>query len=258
MDSFLTQCDALSAEHRDDMALALFCCSNRGHLLHLRRYLDRPEHLDQDWTVAAGYLTAYPDDLDICRSAVQAADEYYTWLRQQNEDTLQRTEALIELLDKALLRHPLVETAETLSLATANLYMKVLEKDTEAVKALSTKIQHYYECFPSSKKVRSAYASVFAQKYLDKTDRKYDVPPKILARLKKWSSQYPDEIEFQEAYFKVLFAHMEYLWQRGQWNEAARTLRQMEDIAQKANYEEYNEENRLIDTVKTLKHVYRF
>ena len=84
------------------------------------------------------------------------------------------------------------------------------------------------------------------------------MPPKILARLKKWSSRYPDEIEFQEAYFKALFAHMEYLWQSGQWNEAARTLRQMEDIAQKANYEEYNEENRLIDTVKTLKHAYRF
>lgn len=258
LDDFLTACDTLVADYPEDPNLALFCCDNRRRLLHLRRYLKCPEHLEQDWEIIVGYLTAYPNSLDICRSAVSAADEYYTWLRHRNEDIIQQTEALANLLDEVFRRHALAEAAGLLAQAAANLYMLTRETDTQKAKKFFDQVQDCYKRCPGSKQVRSAYASVISQQYLDGIDRQRDVPSKVLARLKKWSNHYPEDIEFQEAYFKMLFVHISYILSRGKRGEAARIFRELTWVAQNANYEEYGEENRLIQTVEYLRLIYGF
>ena len=174
-----------------------------------------------------GYLTAYPNSLDICRSAVSAADEYYTWLRHRNEDIIQQTEALANLLDEVFRSHALAEAAGLLAQAAANLYMLTRETDTQKAKKFFDQVQDCYKRCPGSKQVRSAYASVISQQYLDGIDRQRDVPSKVLARLKKWSNHYPEDIEFQEAYFKMLFVHISHILSRGKRGEAARIFREL-------------------------------
>ena len=100
--------------------------------------------------------------------------------------------------------------------------------------------------------------TLFSGFALDGIDRQHDVPNKALERLKKWSSHYPEDIEFQEAYFKVLFVHMSYNVSRGKRGDAARIFRELTQVAQNANYEEYGEENRLIQTVDRLRLIYGF
>ena len=56
----------------------------------------------------------------------------------------------------------------------------------------------------------------------------------------------------------MLFVHMSYNVSRGKRGDAARIFRELTQVAQNANYEEYGEENRLIQTVDRLRLIYGF
>lgn len=66
------------------------------------------------------------------------------------------------------------------------------------------------------------------------------VPDKIINTAKNWSQQYPDEIEFQEGYFDLLFSKLKYAMAHDMRNEKRRVLREMKTVAERADYSEYN------------------
>lgn len=50
------------------------------------------------------------------------------------------------------------------------------------------------------------------------------VPDKIINKAKQWSEQYPKKIEFQEAYFGLLFSRLKYAQAQDMRNEQRRVL----------------------------------
>ena len=84
------------------------------------------------------------------------------------------------------------------------------------------------------------------------------VPEKILRRAKEWSLLYPEEIEFQEGYFGLLFARLEYAQANDMRNEQRRMFREMRLVAERANYSQYEERNEMLETIAALQQVYGY
>lgn len=258
LELFLNQCDGLAETWPDKPQLALFCCDKRGMLIHLWRYLKHTETIERDWRVVVGYLTSYPQDRDICLSAMHTVNEYFSWCQREKTDIYQQTKNLAELLENVFREHPILAVAEPLAIVMANLYMFTLDKTQKHSEELFQKIQRIFTQFPTSKKTRSAYASVCGKKYAVKENWAHDVPRKIIDRLKKWNAQYPDEIEFQEALFDVTIFHLGYAREHGQRREELRSFHELEQIAQTANYQDYCEENHLKKRVDLLRRILNY
>lgn len=255
---FLDKCDALAGDHPDMPGLALFCCDNRARLIHLRRYLKREEAVEQDWTAAADCLTSHLEDREVCLRGIEAADEYFTTLRRSGADIYQSTCELAALLERVYAQHPILEAAEQLAVVAANLYMYTLERTQDHSEELFQKLQQIYKRFSGSKRIRSAYASVCGKMYAARENRTRDVPGKLMGKLKKWSAQYPDDIEFQEALFDVTLYHLTYARGQGLRTEELRAFRELERIAKTANYAEYREENTLLPKVEQLRQLFKY
>lgn len=84
------------------------------------------------------------------------------------------------------------------------------------------------------------------------------VPDKIINKAKQWSEQYPKKIEFQEAYFGLLFSRLKYAQAQDMRNEQRRVYREMKTVAERANYSEYNESNQLMESVDILHRVFGY
>ena len=246
LDDFLSCCDKIADIYRDDPKVTLCCCENRGKLLHLRRYLDKTRGIEHDWAVIARYLKRFPKDRKICLSGMEAADEYITFHRLNNKADLTWTDQITALLERIYRDQHIEEVAELLSLSTANQYRL---NDGR----LFTKIKKYLNDFPDCQRVRSAYAAVCAQEYGKGFDRTEDVPQDILVRLKRWSRQYPDEIEFQEAYFCMLLTRLEHHQLHNRREEEQRVFQEMEAVAKRANYDAYHETNQMAEMIAFLK-----
>ena len=238
--------------------LALFCVEKRGKLLHLRRYLNQPELMENEWAVVEKYMLAHKDDQEICRHAITVANEFYSGIRRYGINARQCTENLVMKLEDIFSTQPLDEVAGMLALATANLYMLCVKDDGKHCDSLFEKIKSYLNAFPRSKQVRSAYATVCAEKYTNGLNRVRDVPLKIMRRIKQWYNQYPGEIEFRESYFQLLFVHMEYAQTQGMKAEEKRTFHEMEQLAKGANYDEYLEENKLQRVIELLRRLHHY
>ena len=123
---------------------------------------------------------------------------------------------------------------------------------------LFQKLQQIFKQFPGSKRVRSAYASVCGKMYASRENRTRDVPSKLIGKLKKWSAQYPDDIEFQEALFDVTLYHLTYAQGQGLRTEELRAFHALERIAKTANYAVYLEENTLLPRVEKLRQLFGY
>lgn len=255
---FLDKCDELAEDHPDMPGLVLFCCENRARLIHLRRYLNCEEAVEQDWTVVESYLTSHSEDLDICLLGIDAAEEYFIMLQRSGEDIYQPTSKLTSLLECIYAQHPILEVAEQLAVVTANLYMHTLQQTQKHSEDLFRKLQQIFQRFSGSKRIRSAYASVCGKMYAVRENRTHDIPSKLMKMLKKWSEQYPDDIEFQEALFDVTLYHLTYAQRQGQRKEELRTFRELERIAKTANYAIYREENALLHQVDLLRYLFGY
>lgn len=255
---FLDKCDALSEDHPDMPRLALFCCENRARLIHLRRYLNCEEAIDQDWASVADCLASHLEDRDVCLRGIEAAKEYFTTLQRNRADIYQPASEMTALLDRVYARHPVLEAAEQLAVVMANLYMYTLQRTQAHSEELFQKLQQIYKRFSGSKRVRSAYASVCGKMYAAREKRTRDVPGRLMGKLKKWSAQYPDDIEFQEALFDVTLYHLTYAQERGLWTEELRAFRELERIAKTANYSEYEEENSLLPWVEQIRQLFKY
>lgn len=255
---FLDKCDALSRDHSNMPRLALFCCDNRARLIHLRRYLNCEEAIGQDWASVADCLASHLEDRDVCLRGIEAAKEYFTTLQRNRADIYQPACEIAALLERVYARHPVREAAEQLAVVTANLYMYTLQRTQAHSEELFQKLQQIYKRFSGSKRVRSAYASVCGKMYAARENRTHDVPDKLMGKLKKWSAQYPDDIEFQEALFDVTLYHLTYAQERGLRTEELRAFRELERIAKTANYSEYEEENTLLPWVEQIRQLFKY
>lgn len=68
----------------------------------------------------------------------------------------------------------------------------------------------------------------------------------------------PKKIEFQEAYFGLLFSRLKYAQAQDMRNEQRRVYREMKTVAERANYSEYNESNQLMESVDILHRVFGY
>ena len=255
---FLDKCDALAGDYPDMPRLALFCCDNRARLIHLRRYLNCEQAIEQDWVSVANCLSSHLNDQTVCLRGIEAAEEYFTTLRRNGADIYQPACEMAALLERVYARHPVLEAAEQLAVVTANLYMYTLQRTQGHSEELFQKLQQIYKRFSGSKRIRSAYASVCGKMYAARENRTRDVPGKLMSKLKKWSVQYPDDIEFQEALFDVTLYHLTYAQRRGRRMEELRTFHELEHIAKTANYSEYGEENSLLPLVEQLRQLFKY
>lgn len=111
--------------------------------------------------------------------------------------------------------------------------------------------------FWTSMHIRAAFIIASEAIYSPSAEYKR-VPDKIINKAKQWSEQYPKKIEFQEAYFGLLFSRLKYAQAQDMRNEQRRVYREMKTVAERANYSEYNESNQLMESVDILHRVFGY
>lgn len=147
------------------------------------------------------------------------------------------------------------EAAEVAAFCLANLYnsgghRKITPDEYETIKK-------YLQKFPESMHIRAAFIIASEAIYSPSAEYKR-VPDKIINKAKQWSEQYPKKIEFQEAYFGLLFSRLKYAQAQDMRNEQRRVYREMKTVAERANYSEYNESNQLMESVDILHRVFGY
>lgn len=129
---------------------------------------------------------------------------------------------------------------------------RVAEKDKEYLRDEEEKNQN-----TASMHIRAAFIIASEAIYSPSAEYKR-VPDKIINKAKQWSEQYPKKIEFQEAYFGLLFSRLKYAQAQDMRNEQRRVYREMKTVAERANYSEYNESNQLMESVDILHRVFGY
>lgn len=251
--AFVERCEDLATELQDNSGLAKLCCESRAHIMRLKLYHKLDSEIEEDWTAIEGILERFPDDETLRQTAMPAAKDYLDWIRQRGE--LERIIELEQFLEKVYIKHGIAEVANVLATTAANRYGIAHQTMGEKPHEEYEKIRHYLNDHPNAKAVRLAYIVTSDWNY-DAPLPVQDVPRKIIAKAEAWSRQYPDEIQFQEAYFGLLFTHFRHACFAGESKEQQRTLRKMEEVARNADYSQYNEPNALMASLEVIKSAY--
>lgn len=151
----------------------------------------------------------------------------------------------------------LVCVAEEAALTTSNVYMLNASLKNNKNTAEYEKIKGYLRDYHESRRIRSAYITVTKEEYLS-TSRYRKVPDGVIDQAKKWNDEYPDEIEFPEAYFGLLLANLEYAQEHDMRNEQRRVFKAMKTLAENTDYSEYHEENSMLKAVRMLQMIYGY
>ena len=93
---------------------------------------------------------------------------------------------------------------------------------------------------------------MFGLHYLDSSIYK-KVPYRVITQAKELSQKYPDEIEFQEGYFGLLLARLEYAQAHESRSQQTRIFDEMKLVALRTDYSAYNEENEMLETIEMYK-----
>lgn len=257
--AFLDKADGLADLAPENEAIAACCCDGRARLLHLKVCFCSAELPERDWSRMLVYGERFRNNRDIAVLIADTSKEYMQKL--QEKQSLEGINSVVSLLEQIYARFPSSDVAEPFSLAVANKYMHVLEKmqnrmlqgdaGRSVLKECREKVKLLMDNFRDSRQIRSAYAVICSQEYL-RAAPWHDVPRRVLEHLRQWSQLYAEEIEFQEAYFYVLFAHFQYLMENGMEKEARKCLREMEKVAGKTDYGAYHEENEMFRILRRL------
>ena len=194
----------------------------------------------------------YPEQL--CKLAATCAHDYITALI--GKDNVPRLKLLEEFLEEAFQRNKIAEIADVAALCTANIYT-ITRKNNKSANSdeCIRKLKGYLDAFPESMLICSAFISVSRVIYVD-TSSYRRVPDKLLDKAKAWALQYPEEIEFQEGYFGLLYSRLEYAREHDMRNEQRRLLREMKIVAERADYSEYHEGNNMLETLAWIQNFY--
>lgn len=258
--TFLDSADKLADLSPEDEAIAACCCDGRARLMHLKFCFRKTESSEYDWNRMLVYRERFSDNKDISILIADAAEEYIKYLPEKQR--LEEIDSVIGILEQIYAGFHLIDIAESLALAVANKYIIVLEKmhifvipekaGRNVLKECREKVKILLEDFRDSQHVRSAYAVICCQEYLQVAPW-HDVPRRVLERLRQWSRQYTGEIEFQESYFYALYAHFQYLMKNRMEKEARKCLHEMERVAGNTDYSIYNEENEMLRILCSLR-----
>ena len=251
--AFMERCEGVLAELPENDGLGRLCCENRAHMMRLKLYHKKDSEIEEDWATIEGFLEQYPDDEALCQTAMPAAKDYLDWIRQCGD--LDKIAELEQFLEKVYRKHGIAEVADILATTAANRYGIAHQTRGEKLPQEYEKIKHCLNDYPKSKAVRLAYAVTSDLNY-DAPIPVQDVPRKIIAKAEAWSRQYPDEIQFQEAYFGLLFTHFRHTCFTGESKERRRTLQKMEELARNADYSQYNEPNALMASLEMIKNLH--
>lgn len=237
----------------ENQRLGYILCQNYSLLSHLKLYHNKKANVGAEWDKVLHYIEQYGWQDDMCRTGMEAA---YDYLGTLIGGSVERIRNLEEQLTRLYERNGLQEVAEVAALCAINSYA-ISYKKGKLLAEEYDKIRKYFSEFPDSMRIRSAYVAVSNYAFAKTSDYR-NVPDKLLAQAKEWSLQYPGEIEFQEGYFGLLMSRLEYAQSHDMRNEQRRTFKEMEAVAQRADYSSYNEENQLIESVQMLRKIYGY
>lgn len=251
--AFLKKCGELTQLLADNKWIAVICCQNYGRLMHLRLYKNVNAEIQEEWNAIVEILKQCNYDEDVYKNVLDAVEEYFrTLVQRKKEDKLFELERFMAQVYEENGR---CEAAEVAALCLANLYnsgghRKITPDEYETIKK-------YLQKFPESMHIRAAFIIASEAIYSPSAEYKR-VPDKIINKAKQWSEQYPKKIEFQEAYFGLLFSRLKYAQAQDMRNEQRRVYREMKTVAERANYSEYNESNQLMESVDILHRVFGY
>lgn len=247
---FVECCYRLSKQFTEYQDLSAELIRSYGRLLHLRRYHGRTEGAGEDWGHIKEYslMAEYGGGDDIPAVIAKAAQEYLHVLADQED--LVRMNSLVEDLDQIYDKFRTFETAEITAIACANVQGVSERKHRIAPKVIFERLKYLLADYPQSQKIRLSYIRCAEMAMHSEGER--DIPKKVLAQAKEWEKMYVDELEFKEAYFGMLLTHFFYVRGRDMRNEQRRTLKEMKEVADRADYSGYFEENEMKATLRYL------
>lgn len=251
--AFLKKCGELTQLLADNKRIAVICCQNYGRLMHLRLYKNVNAEIQEEWNAIVEILKQCNYDEDVYKNVLDAVEEYFrTLVQRKKEDKLFELERFMAQVYEENGR---CEAAEVAAFCLANLYnsgghRKITPDEYETIKK-------YLQKFPESMHIRAAFIIASEAIYSPSAEYKR-VPDKIINKAKQWSEQYPKKIEFQEAYFGLLFSRLKYAQAQDMRNEQRRVYRETKTVAERANYSEYNESNQLMESVDILHRVFGY
>ena len=215
---------------------------------------DNKKNFDDEWKQVQRILSEYENSDEVIDMAMQAADDKMLSL-ERSSDVAGLT-VLEGFLEDIYGKHRLQSVAEEAALTASNVYMFNVSLNNKLIGEYE-KIKDYLRDYPASRRIRSAYISVTKEEYLNTSVYK-KVPDAIISQAKEWYKEYPDYIEFPEAYFGLLMARLEYAQEHDMRNEQRRVFREMKAVAENTDYSEYHEENSMIEAVQMLQTIYRY
>lgn len=251
--SFVNMIDGVEHILLKNSAFGLLLCENY-RVIAAGKYESNKCFYDE-WKQIQRVLLEYECSDDMIAMAMKVANSRMLSLTRNGD-----VDGLIALelyLEEIYEEHKLLSVAEEAALVTANVYMLNINMRGNRLAWEYDKIKGYLREYPESKRIRSAYIMITMEEYLN-TSRYRKVPNEVISQAKNWFNEYPNDIEFSEAYFGILMAKLEYTQTHDMRNEQVRLFKEMKKVAENTDYAEYHEENSMIEVVRILQMIYRY
>ena len=250
LDRFLSECDGLYKLLLQDARFGYVCCVNYSNLYRLKRYLKMPVAIETLWDRVLTNITVYGYNETICNEGMEIAQKYLQHL--MSEKDLQKIKLFRDCIEQIYFNCRTALVVGVAALTSANYFYFMRKANGKILYSEHDVLKKYYKDFPEVMKVRSSYITVTSYVYYEKHGV-CEVPKLVLELAKKWSLLYPNEIEFQESYFHLLWSQFEYAHSKKNKRQLRQIISEMEGVAQRANYSEYDEDNQMKDAVELLK-----
>lgn len=226
-----------------------------GRLIHLRRYHKETRDTMKDWANIDGHIRKCQSfNEDVLDKICEAAKECRIVIgSQKKSDAYHLVVAPLEYVHS---KTKSKKIAGELSICYANIATGLRNKHESVLASIFDKVKNLHREYPDDKKIRMSYIRCIESEL--ENDGYRDVPKKTLQMAREWYLQYPDEIEFKEAYFGLLLTHLFYSQRNDMRNEQRRTFKIMKEVAESADYDEYNEENQMMQSIRNLEFFYGY
>ena len=231
----------------------LVLCESYRALINAK--FSKGEAFTNEWYKVKSILIDYDFSEEMCDIAMLAAKDWMLMLIKKDElDELKELETYLEIQYK---NHHCLSIAQVLSLTKANIYSITFSSTKKNLSDKFEELKPFLKEYPDAMDIRSAFISIAKEEYLATSESRI-VPNSIMNMAQNWSFQYPKEIEFQESYFGLLCAKLEYYQTQNNRKEQNKIFKEMKRVAAKTDYSEYNESNQLQETVDILQQIYGY
>lgn len=250
--NFLYKCLSLKPLY-DYCDIKLSLCNNIARLINLKLYKNINDNIFIEWSTLMDILNDSKYDKEICQIIASISNDYYLNILQRRD--YKSLKKLDKIMSKIYDEHKIREAAETSSLCIVDLM--ITHHINGNYLKLYNKIEDYYKEFPNSLILGKAFICASDFVYSKKATLVL-VPNSIVNIANKMSLEYPDEIEFQDGYFGLLRSKLFYEHAHHLKKQMKETIKDMERVARRANYREYNEDNRMVKSLNALKQLINF